>query len=179
MGVAAVQADDEGMATSIREPAADTDRPAPAGTRPLIVGALALASRLVVGLILTVRGTSEYPEGSPEATAQAYLNELIDRDTDAARRYLAPGIASQCRSGEPYSYWVRRTDAIRFENVRIDGDRSEIDLVLSRVGDPDLFDVPLDDGSGPYRDTEMLLERRDGSWLIVRAGPPLHPCNGR
>jgi hypothetical protein len=167
------------MTTSIQKPAAHTDPPTPAATRVLIVGAVVLATLLIVGLILTVRGTTEYPEGSPEATAQAYLAELFDHDAEAARTYLAPELASQCRSGEPYSFWVWRTDAIRFEDVHVDGDQAEIDLASSSIDDFELFELPLDDGYGSFRDAEMVLERRDGTWLIVRAGIPLHGCNGR
>lgn len=152
--------------------------PRPAGNRILVTIVGIVAIGLVVGVVLAARGGPVYPEGSAEAAAQAYLQALFDEDPAEARAFLAPEIAATCHTYEPASWWIGESTAVRFEDVREIDDRVVIDLELSSLSEYDPFEFPFDDYD-PVRDTELVLEQRNGDWVITEAAWPLHQCDWR
>jgi hypothetical protein len=167
------------MSTKTFDPIPPTPPPAPqAGNRVLVTIVSVVVLGLIIGLVLAARGGPEYPEGSAEAAAQGYLQALFDEDPIAARAFLAPELAATCHTYEPASWWISESTSIRFEDVRnVDG-KVVIDLELSSLTTYDPFEFPLDDYD-PARDTELVLERRDDSWVITEAAWPLHQCDRR
>ena len=177
MGHLGCRRDDEGMSTLTQSPHADERRPAGRGV--LVGGGLVLISALLFGMILAARGNTEYPPDSPEAAAQAYVQALFDRDPEKARTRLAPEISAQCIGRGPYSWRVRANDAVRFDDVRLETGRAEIDLVFTTRATPDPFDLPIPDT--PYGDRRwtLVLERRTDGWFIVDGGSLIDGCNER
>jgi hypothetical protein len=152
--------------------------PPPAGRRVLATVAIVVILGLGIGLVLAARGGPAYPEGSAEAAAQGYLQALFDEDPAQAREFLAPELAATCQTFEPASWWISESRAARFEDVReLDG-TVVIDLELSSLRTYDPFEFPLDDYD-PVRDTELVLEQRNGTWVITEAAWPLHQCDRR
>jgi hypothetical protein len=74
---------------------------------------------------------------------------------------------------------VASSGSVRFADVGVVGDRSEIDLELASRDLTDFWYDPFDPGYDPARDAELFLERRDGVWVITEAAEPLHSCDRR
>jgi hypothetical protein len=132
----------------------------------LIVGA-AIAGALVVGAVLASRAT-EFPDGSPEATAQGYLQAMLDDDERTARSYLAPEVADDC---DPIShaYSFRSADTVRFVAVAVADGRAEIELEFSFSSDYEPFEFPIDEPWRSPRDARLELEQRNNKWVVVGA----------
>jgi len=166
------------MSTATREPKPTATEPV-AGRRVLMAVAAALVAALGVGLFLAARSTADYPDGSPEAAAQGYLQALFDHDPEAARSYLAPEFANRCDIDDPSSWWIWSTDAVTFDAVRTDGDVAEIDVRLTSVDNYDVFDIPIDRRHDWSHTGTITLNSRDGQWLIVDTSTSLHQCHER
>ena len=179
MGADRVATDDGGMNTSTHRPESATTPKPPEGTTVLVVGALVLLTALVAGLVLSVRDTTRYPDGSPEAVAQSYVQALFDDDPAEARRYLAPELAAECHAHEPSSWWIRSGDSVRFSEARGEDDRAEIRMTMASVEGVDPLDLPIDGASTSTREAQLVLVRRDGTWVIVDSDVGLHGCNRR
>lgn len=134
----------------------------------LLVGALAVA------FILGEPRITEYPPDSPEAAAQAYIQALFDGDGPAARQWMVPedrfrctgGLIDPVVGGEPLS--------ASFLSVDLDGDRAVIRVRLSGERyEPEPFGYRFEE------DSRLVLERRDGIWLVAAADWPLDQCAWR
>lgn len=122
---------------------------------------------LVVGVLLARRPTA-FPDGSPEAAAQAYLQAMFDHDEGTARRYLAPGLLDAC-DPVALSSQFRSADTVRFVDVTADGHRAEIELEFSYSNDYEPFEIPIDDPWHSPHSAGVELEQRDDGWLVVGA----------
>ena len=138
-----------------------------------------LALAVVAGLVLAVTGTPRYAEGTPERTAQRYLEALVDDQPGRARQHLAPELAARCEPGEPRAWYPWVSGSIRFADVRTSDGRVEIGLELSEVEPLDPFELPLDDRRLHVRHAELTLEQRNGEWLIIEAAPAINGCERR
>lgn len=142
------------------------------GSSVLIGIGIAVALLIIVALALSQRGLQRFDPGTPEAAAQAYVQALFDEDYETAHTYLSTELQAQCRSDELRVYGLQ--DAATFDEVRRDGDRAEIELRLTDTKYyPGLY--PFDD----YRwstETELVLERIDGTWQITDAAWPVYRC---
>ncbi|MEA2000962.1 MAG: hypothetical protein U9N84_03620 [Actinomycetota bacterium] len=147
------------------------------GTPILIgIGFLVMVA-VIVALALAGGNIRTYDPGTPEATAQAYIQALFEEDTDTAFGYLSPELQAKCEPKDIELWWVRRADSASFDEVRSDGDHAEIELRL-KSSDYDLGIFPFDNYDYS-RETELELDRLDGEWVITDATWPLAGCTWR
>lgn len=161
---------DEDSATS--DTATPSPESRPPGTAILIGIGIIIVLAIIIALALAGRGLQEFEAGSPEATAQAYIQALFDDDFDEAVGYLSEELQTRCRPGDLRASDLE--DTAIFEEVRRDGDHAEIEL---RLSDGESFpgDFPFDDYRWS-RDTELELDRIDGVWRITWAAWPVYRC---
>lgn len=145
---------------------------------PILIGiSVVVVLALLVTLALTDRNVRSYDPGTPEATAQAYIQALFDEDRAAAHGYLSSDLQDKC---EPYDlelWWVRGAESASFDEVRIDGEHAEIELRLLST-DFELGIFPFDNYDYS-RETELELDRVAGEWVITNATWPLAGCTWR
>lgn len=151
--------------------------PSKPGT-PILVGiGIFVIIALLVTLALAGSNVRSYAPGTPEATAQAYIQALFDEDADVAYGYLSAGLQKECKPYDLDLWWVRRADSASFDEVRVDGNHAEIELrLLSTDFDVGIFPFDNYDYS---RETELELDRLGGEWVITDATWPLAGCTWR
>jgi hypothetical protein len=167
--------DDEGMGTSTTPPRLEANR-RPETAILLAVGT-AIVIALVVGAVLANRAT-EFPDGSPEATAQKYLQAILDNDERTARTYLAPDVADNC-DPFPRTYGLRYADTVRFAAVAVDGGHAEIELEFSFSSDYEPFEFPIDEPRHSPGEAHLVLEQRTDGWVVVGASWISDVCRER
>lgn len=144
---------------------------APGSTLLMGIG-IGIVLLTIVALALSRRGLQQFDPDSAEATAQSYLQALFDEDHETAHSYLSEELQAQCPPEELRIYSGQ--DVAVFEDVSLDGNRAEIEL---RLTDSEYYPgiFPFDD----YRwatETELVLERIDGTWVITDAAWPVYRC---
>ena len=144
------------------------------GTSILIGIGILVGLALLITLALARDDVRSYDEGTPEATAQAYLQALFDEDRETAHAYLSDELQSKCDPWDLDLWWARDASSAAFDEVRVDGDRAEIELRL--VSDDYEFGIfPFDDYDYT-RETELELRSSNGGWVITNATWPLAGC---
>ncbi len=140
---------------------------------PILIGiTIVVVLALLVTLALAGGDVRTYEPGTPEATAQAYVQALFDEDREAAYALLSPEIQERCSELDLDLWWVRDSDSASFDEVRVDDGHAEIELRL----------VSTDSGIFPFdnydysRETELELDLIDGEWLVSDATWPLAGC---
>lgn len=131
----------------------------------ILVGAVALIA------VLGGRRIVDYEPGTPEASAQSYVQAMLDRDFDLAHGYLASELQDQC---EPYwlEPYVAESIVVTFGDARVDGNSATIEARLASTDfqpEPFAFEEP-------DIDAWLLLEQRNGDWRTVHADWPLYGC---
>ena len=130
------------------------------GKRILAVAAVVIVAAVVVAAILAGSRTERFDAGTPEAAAQAYIQALFDRNEDEAYALLTPELQREC-DRDRFVTFGGGPDVATFDDVEIVGDRAEIIVLLD---------------SGFSRENRLVLERRDGRWLVADARWPLGNC---
>lgn len=145
---------------------------------PILIGiGLLVVLAAVVAIALTGDSIRAYGPGTPEATAQAYVQALFEEDIDKAHGYLSHDLQTKCDPEDLDLWWVRDADSATFDEIRRDGEHAEIELRLkSRDYDLGIF---LFDSYDYSQETELELDRLDGEWVITDATWPLAGCNWR
>ena len=142
------------------------------GTGLLITSGVILVGAVVLIAVVGGRRVVDYEPGTPEASAQSYVQAMLDRDFDLAHGYLSSELQDQC---EPYRLEIphaAESMVVTFSDVRVDGDSAAIEARLASTDfQPELF--PFEE---PDIDTRLVLEQRNGDWRIVRADWPLYGC---
>jgi len=131
---------------------------------------LVLVGALMLAFVLGEPGVAEYELGTPEAAAQAYVQALLDGDGDAAREYVGSEDRYRCR-GLISPLLGRDVSSAVFASVEIDEDRAVLRVRLSSE-----HYVPDPFGSDWDQESRLVLERRDGRWLVIDAEWPLDEC---
>ena len=146
--------------------------------KPILIGiGVFVVLALLVAVALARSDVRSYAPGTPEATAQAYIQALFDEDSETAHGYLSTDLQAECEPGDLEPWWVRNADSASFDEVHNDGTHAEIELRLLS-NEYDLGNFPFD--SYDYsRETELELDRVDGEWVITDATWPLAGCTWR
>lgn len=148
-----------------------------AGT-PILIG---IGIVVLIALLITValaRGdVRTYEPGTPEATAQAFIQALFDEDTETAHSYLSPGLQVRCEPEDFDTWWVNSADSASFDETRVDGDHAEIEVRLMS-NDYEFGILPFDNYDYS-RETELELGLLNGEWVITNATWPLAGCTWR
>ncbi len=145
---------------------------------PILIGiGFVVMVAVIIALALAGGNIRTYEAGTPEATAQAYIQALFDEDTDTAFGFLSAELQAKCKPRDLELWWVRNADSASFDEVRSDGDHAEIELRLkSRSYELGMFPFDNYDYS---RETELELERLFSEWVITDATWPLAGCTWR
>lgn len=142
------------------------------GTGLLIAIGVILVGAVILIAALGGRRIVDYEPGTPEATAQAYVQAMLDREFDVAHAYLVAELQDQC---EPYRLETPDTAdsmVVMFGDVRVNGDSATIEAPLTSTDvQPEPF--PLEE---PDTDARSVLAQRSGEWRIVHADWPLYGC---
>lgn len=131
----------------------------------VVVGVIVLAS-----LVTVLGGWSDPAElepGTPEAAVQAYLDAVVDRDSDAAVAMLPAG--SDCTAADFDNAYVGEDVHVSLREVRVLGETARVDVVITT-------------GSGEIIPTEwseqqtFRLRRTDDEWLLSGTPWPIFEC---
>lgn len=131
-----------------------------------LAGLLLLA---VVAAILSVtRDRAPYPEGTPEATVQAYVEAAVAGDGQAAVTYLDP--AGGCTAQHVEEGWISPGVRVVLRESSTDGERAtaRVDVVSGSGG--------LLGASEWSEEQTFELRLVEGRWLITGAPWPAYAC---
>lgn len=122
------------------------------------VGAV-IALAIIIGLALGNGGVRSFPEGSPEAATQDFLQAMFDGDIDEARTHLSDDLAVRCDRAALRFSTFSYNDVAQITDVDADETEAAVTVVLS-------------DDSGllgdPYEDEHVIeLTNTDGVWRIT------------
>jgi hypothetical protein len=120
----------------------------------------------VVALI--VRDPAEFDPGTPEATAQAYAQAVIDGDETAAMGYLTAELEDECTRSELGSAYVPESVRVGLAATRIEGDTAEVDLTIEEGGGGL--------GDDYTHEVTLYMVRSGDTWLISEAPWPMEYC---
>lgn len=144
------------------------------GTAVLIAIGVTLVAAVATIALLGGRDVVEYAPGTPEATAQAYIQALFDRDYEAADALLSPAARARCPSSE-IELDDTHTGVATFERVRRYENRVVIEILLAGARfEPGPFPIDTD-----QIETELTLRQLDGEWRIVAGDWPFDRCAWR
>ena len=145
---------------------------------PILIGiSIVVLIALLVTVALARGDVRTYEPGTPEATAQAFIQALFDEDPETAHSYLSPGLQVKCAPGDFDTWWVNSADSASFDETRVDGEHAEIEVQLVS-NDYELGIFPFDNYDYS-RETELELDLLNGEWVITNATWPLASCTWR
>ncbi len=130
-----------------------------------VVGAIVLAA--LVTVLAGSRDPVELEPGSPEAAVQAYLDAVVDRDSDAAVDMLAAG--TSCTAEDFDNAYVGEDVHVSLREVRVLGETARVDVVITT-------------GSGEIIPTKwseqqtFRLRRTGDEWLLSGTPWPIFEC---
>lgn len=130
-----------------------------------VVGVLVAAS--LVTFLLTARDTAEFPDGSPEAAVQEYLDAVLDRDGEAAVRSLTAD--SPCDVEDFDKAYLDNDVHVALNRVDVSGSTARVDVVITS-GSGSLLP------SGWSEERTFRLERSGERWLVTGTPWPLFDC---
>lgn len=139
--------------------------------RTLLVILGVIAALVIVALVVVLtRGDPEpLDESSPEGVVQRYSAAVIDGDEEAAKAYLVPELADDCRRIETSPAGSMRVTLIDTEE-REDSADVRVRIVTTYGGG--MF------GSDEYEEEGVFdLVREGDGWLIERTPWPLTICD--
>ncbi|MFX0537224.1 hypothetical protein ACQBAT_06215 [Ornithinimicrobium sp. Y1847] len=127
-----------------------------------VSGLLLLA--VIAGILASTR-TPSTPEGSPEATVQAYARAIFANDNEAVVAQLSPD--TECNP-DTLTYWVDSRSRVVLRDSRITGEYARVDIEIVNQ-DTGMI------GSAPSGDRQTIdLERVDGRWVITGEPWPIY-----
>jgi hypothetical protein len=154
------------------------DKAATMPGRSILIGiGIFVALALIVALALARSNVRSYEPGTPEATAQAFIQALLDEDPETAHGFLAADLKKVCEPRDLNLWWVPHADRAVFDEVRADATHAEIEISL--LSNDYEFGIFPFDNYDYSRETELELDRFDGEWLVTDATWPLAGCTWR
>ncbi|MCP4304579.1 MAG: hypothetical protein GY788_06840 [bacterium] len=136
-----------------------------------------VALALIVALALARSNVRSYEAGTPEATAQAFIQALLDEDPETARGFLSDDLKTKCEPHDLDLWWVQHTDTAVFDEVRIESTHADIEISL--LSNDYEFGIFPFDNYDYSRETELELDRIADEWLVTDATWPLAGCTWR
>lgn len=135
----------------------------------IAVGVLVLLA-VVAGVLSATRQGPQLPEGSAEATVQAYLRAVAEGDEEAAAALLDP--QGRCTEEDLRMYGgPGPTGRIVLRDVEVDGDEAEVQVEVV-YGEEGPF------GGGEWSEDIRFDLRRDGeAWVITGEPWPMYGCS--
>jgi hypothetical protein len=137
----------------------------------IAVPVVVLVLLVVAAVFAANRAPDSYPVGSPEATAQAYFQALIDEQPLAIHQLFSDELQDRCDPPTAADVSFVDVSRVTLDQVETDGDSSTV-----RVS------VTQDFGGSPFgpeentSDETLHLTRIDGSWRISTLPWPFFVC---
>lgn len=154
--------------------AADGDPRMPRSTRLLwALGAVVAVALVAAALAGTLQEPAPLPEGTPEATVQAYVTAVLDGDVEQATALLAADLARNCRERDFRVTLPEAPLTVTLDDVQVRDDRAEVTVRLDRDADEPL--LPIFDSVSRQHFT---LERQGDRWVIAEDPWPVYFCQG-
>ena len=123
------------------------------------IGVFVLAALVVASVMAATNGTRALDRATPEGTAQAYFEAVLDGDESSALSLMTAELRDRC--GREFPRFLPDPARILLESSDVEDDRAVVVVEIDEVADPRLFDL---DGFS-YRQ-RLVMERRDGVWRI-------------
>lgn len=135
----------------------------------LIVAVAAVAVLVVVTVVaLAVRSPTEFEPGTPEATAQGYVQAVVDDDATTAIGYLSEALKETCTPSDFRTTYIPESLRVTLSATAIEGETAEVDLNIEEGGGGL-------GGSYDY-DVTLYMARQDGAWVISEPPWPIEFC---
>ena len=132
----------------------------------MVIGGVALVL-IAVAIVIAVQPPQEFDRGTPEGTAQAYFQAILDGDDDLALSYIDEELLTGCSRFE-LGYVTPDSARVVIANTEIDGDEARVDVVITETWG----EGPFDGGSNTFDETLVMTRSGDG-WLISRVPWPV------
>ena len=129
--------------------------------------ALATIVSLLLVVVVTAavigsgRGTATFAAGTPESTAQAYLQAVADNRRSDALEFLTEDARRNCQTDSAGPFFTQRLSRVTLLHTDLNGDRADVQVAITQSFGGGLFDT---DGS-TVRST-LTLERTSDGWRI-------------
>jgi hypothetical protein len=132
----------------------------------IVIGGIAVVL-VAIAIVLAIRPPLEFDRGTPEGTAQAYFQAVLDEDEELALSYLEEYLGTACASRE-LRYVTPSSARVVIARTEIDGTEARVDVVITESWG----DGPFGGGSNTFDET-LVMTRHGDRWLISRAPWPI------
>jgi hypothetical protein len=132
----------------------------------VVIGAVAVVL-IAVAIVVAVQPPQEFDPGTPEGTAQAYYQAILDGDEDLALSYLDESLLADCPRYE-LGYFTPDSIRVVIANTEIEGDEARVDVVITETWG----EGPFGGGSNTLDDT-LVMTRSGDTWVISRMPWPI------
>lgn len=135
---------------------------------PLVAMGALVVLAIFAAIALGLRGPTEFPDGTPEAAVQDYLQGVLDGDDDAVLAVLAADRVGPCRD-DLAEYGTYGVEGIGFEldEIQVTGDRARAELTQRSTSSGDPFG-----GTQRFGERYVDLRRENGEWKVDGASWP-------
>ncbi len=131
-----------------------------------VIGAVAVVL-IAVAIVIAVQPPETLDLGTPEGTAQAYLQAIFDGDEDLASSYANEDLISNC-STRDLTHFTPDSARVVIERTEIDGDTATVDVVITETWG----EGPFGGGSNTFDET-LVMARSGETWVISRMPWPI------
>jgi hypothetical protein len=131
-----------------------------------VIGTVTVAL-IAVAIVIAVQPPETLDPGTPEGSAQAYYQAILDGDEDLALSYVDEDLVSNC-STHDLTYFTPDSARVVIERTEIDGDTATVDVVITETGG----EGPFGGGSNTFDET-LVMTRSGDIWVISRAPWPI------
>jgi hypothetical protein len=132
----------------------------------MVIGAITVVL-IAVAIVIAVQPPETFDPGTPEGTAQAYYQAIIDGDEDLALSYLAEELLSSC-STHDLTHFTPDGARVLIEQTEIDADAARVDVVITETWG----EGPFGSGSNTFDET-LIMTRSGETWVISRMPWPV------
>lgn len=131
-----------------------------------VIGAVAVVL-IAVAIVIAVQPSETLDLGTPEGTAQAYFQAILDGDEDLALSYVDEDLVAGCSTHE-LSYFTPDGGRVVIEQTEIDGGEARVDVVIAETWG----EGPFGGGSNTFDET-LVMTRSGETWVISRMPWPI------
>jgi hypothetical protein len=132
----------------------------------MVIGAITVVL-IAVAIVIAVQPPETFDPGTPEGTAQAYYQAIIDGDEDLALSFLTEELLSNC-STHDLTYFTPDSARVVIEQTEIDADEARVDVVITETWG----EGPFGGGSNTFDET-LIMIRSGETWVISRMPWPV------
>ena len=132
----------------------------------MVIGAFAVVL-IAVAIVVAIQPPETFDPGTPEGTAQAYYQAILDGDEDLALSYLDEDLMASCPT-QDLRYFTPDNARVVIERTEIDGDEARVDVVVTETWG----EGPFGGGSDVFDET-LIMTQDDDVWVITRIPWPV------